>query len=458
MELSRNERWKLVALGAAIAVGAAVIAVKVVATDPAEQPPATALVKSSLATPPGRSITLDIHELSDNEGEVLLSMPTTLDAYYGYAGVLDAGERIIVATGLPLPTVDPAASGAEISAVTLVGVDPKDGASQWRTPVGRVSSCDQQFDGGVLACWGDRRVVFVDADDGTLLSDIGTDFDLSGVTVDGDVVYASGSVDGAPVLTRGTTLDPVRDDRRVFETAPDSWVYPVPDRGVAVGSVRGDGTPQYVYSVYDLDSGAKEFTFEGDSLLPVGDDLYLSSIGSESGTVGTQNLLAADGSILGPVPIPSYGAGRYPSSPSVSEPLFLGDGAYDPDTGDELWRNPAMVIGQFSGKNSAVAAVVGKTVIVTDPEAKTISGLDIESGRQRWQIPWEDAYWVRDGLTDGEYFVFGDYKGTHAISARDGTIAWSMPQLEGVDPPMVSVSSAGGTMMVSSGSVFTFWS
>ncbi|MDJ0394385.1 PQQ-binding-like beta-propeller repeat protein [Rhodococcus sp. G-MC3] len=458
MNLSRSERWKLIALGAAIVVGAAVIIVNVVSTDHEEQQPATALVESSLSTAPTRSWTLDVHTLSDNGGDVLLGMPAPLETYYGYPGLLDAGNRIIVATGYPLPKADPSSPSAETSAVTLVGVDPNDGASQWRTPIGRVSSCDQQLDGDILACWDDRRIVFVDVTDGTLLSDIGTDFDLSGATLDGDVVYASGNSDGAPVLTRGTTTDLTSDFRRDFEKAPDSWIYSVPEHGVAIESVRGDGTPQYSYTVYDLETGAKKFTFEGDSLVPVGEGLYLSSIGSESGTVGTQNLLGSDGAVVRAVPIPAYNAAGYPSSPSVPSPLFLGDGAYDPKTGDELWRNPALVVGQFNGKDSAVAAVIGRTVITTDPDARTITGLDIESGRQLWQTPWEDAYWVRDGLTDGEYFVFGDYQGTHAISARDGRIAWSMPQLDGVDPRMVRVSSAGGRMLVSSGAAFTLWS
>lgn len=458
MDLSQSERRKLTALAVAMAAGAVFVGVKIVTAEPETQTPPTSFVESSLQAPPTRSWILDVHRLSDNAGDVVLGMPATLGNYYGYSGLLTAEEHIIAATGYPLPKQDPGSPSAEISAVTLVGVNPEDGSSLWHTPIGRVSSCDQQLKGEILACWGDRRVVFVDIADGTLLSDIGTDFDLSGATVDGDVVYASGNSDGAPVLTRGTTTDLTRDSRHDFEKVTDSWIYPLPERGVAIGSVRGNGNPQYFYTVYDLESGAKKFTYEGDSLGPVGDDLYLSSIGSESGTVGTQNLLDADGSVLRAVAVPAYSAAGYPSSPSVSAPLLLGDGAYDPKSGDELWRNPAMVLGQFNGKDSAVAAVVDRAVIVTDPDARTITGLDIESGRQLWQTPWEDAYWVRDGLTDGEYFVFGDYKGIHAIRARDGKIVWSMQQEKGVDPRMVRVTSAGGTMHVSTGTSDTFWS
>jgi outer membrane protein assembly factor BamB len=457
MDLTRGERWKLTALGAAIVVGAGVIVVKTVTDRPDEPEAPTSFVESSLRKPPVRSWTLDVTKLSDNTGEVLLGMPEPLDTYYGYPRILDAGDKIVVATGLPLPQTDPSSSGVPVGAVTLVGVNMEDGSSLWRTPVGHVDGCDQRLSSNILACWEVRRVVFVDTNDGTLLADIGTDFDLSGATVVDDVVYGSGYLDGTPMLTKGTTTDLTRDFRRTVESAPDSWVYPMPERGIAIESTRGNGDPQYIYTVYDLESGAEKFTYEGDSLLAIGDNLFLSSIGSVSGTVGTQNLLRADGSIIRAVTIPAYNAAGYPARASVPLPLFLGDGAYDPSTGEELWRNPRMVIGQFNGKESAVAAAVGKSVIVTDPDTRTISGLDIESGRQLWQTPWEDAYWIRDGLTDGEVFVFSDYKGTHAIDARDGKIVWSLPLGDGAVPGSTRVSTAGEAMYAYEGNAYTFF-
>ena len=78
-------------------------------------------------------------------------------------------------------------------------------------------------------------------------------------------------------------------------------------------------------------------------------------------------------------------------------------------------RSSQIVNTATAGTGSAIAAVVGKTILVTSPETRTISGLDIESGRQLWQTPWQDAYWVRSGATDGDHFVFSDYTG----NARD---------------------------------------
>ena len=94
---------------------------------------------------------------------------------------------------------------------------------------------------------------------------------------------------------------------------------------------------------------------------------------------------------FGAIPIPSYSSSSYPSKSSTGLPMFLGDGAYDPNSGDELWRSSQIVNTATAGTGSAIAAVVGKTILVTSPETRTISGLDIESGRQLWQTPWQDG-------------------------------------------------------------------
>lgn len=459
VNLTRSERRKLSALVLALVVGAVFIAVRVATNKPetVDARQSKSVVESSLDSPPELAWTADVRALSDNEGDVMLSMPSLLDKYYGYGGLLDAGTVLIAATGYPLPAADPSNS-AEVGAVTLVGVDPDDGARLWQTPIGRVSQCSPEPESVTIACWGERRVVFIDTSDGALISDVGTDFDVNGARIVDQTVFVSGNLDGTPVLTKGTPTAVESDFRRTFERSGDfSSVYVTPDRKSVMLTSRGDGTPQYIYTIFDLDSGAEIFTYEGDSVRSVGNGLWLSSIGSESGTVGTQNLLAADGSTIRAIPRPSYGASMYPSASTDRLPMFLGDGAYDPDTGDELWRNPAMVRSEFSGAQSALVAVVGLTVIVADPEAKTLTGLDIESGRDRWTTPWEDAYWVRNGLTDGEYFVFGDYQGAHSIDATTGEIGWSIPQPEGVDPRSMVVASAAGHMTRSWGDQFTVY-
>ncbi|WFR72194.1 PQQ-binding-like beta-propeller repeat protein [Prescottella defluvii] len=458
-----KEHWKLVVLGIAL-----IAAVGTIVTKTLEDPSSTGgptqsqhLVDTKLGEAPIPAWTLDVARLSDNTGDVLLAMPQTLSAYYGYGGLSDAGNLLIAATAYPLPAAE-GQSGRPVGSVTLVGIDPADGSAKWRTRVGNVSQCGQETGQPVIACWENRRIAFVDVASGALLSEIGTDFDLNGVQVDGDTVYVSGSVsDGGSaksVLTSGTVTDVTANFRRTFDVRGDvAWVHAVPATGTIIAQERGTGDPQYLYKVFDLDTGAERFAFGGDSLQAVGDGLFLTSTGSRSGTVGTQNLLAADGSVIRAVPIPAYGSRAYPSAPSHPSPLFLGDGAYDPASGEERWRNPQLVADGSGGRTSAVGAVVGDIVVVTSAETRTITGLDLTTGRQVWQTPWQDAYWVRPGATDGRYVVFSDYTGTHSIRASDGKIMWSVPLPEGADPREVVVSDAAGTLMVSWRDHFTFW-
>ncbi|MDJ0359834.1 PQQ-binding-like beta-propeller repeat protein [Rhodococcus sp. H29-C3] len=458
MELTRRERSKLGALGVAVVVGIVFITVRVALDETASAggPPERSAIDTSLAERPEQAIHLDPHVLSDNGSDVLLAMPYKLDMYYGYGGVLGGNDVVVAATGYPLPTAD-LGSGTGVGPVTLVGVDTADGSPLWKTIVGRVSACSDTVESVVIACWSDRRIVFVDTSDGTLLSDIGTEFDVMNVRFVDDNVYVVGNSDRSPILTRGTATDISADYLRTFPASDDlAYVAPLPEFGIAMTTYRGSGGAQYTSTVHDLDTDAERFVYEGDSLQALSKDLFVSTVGIQSGSAGTQNLLDGHGELIRAIPIPSAVVGGYPSLPSTPVPAFAGDGAYDAVTGAELWRNPLMVEGTFA-KESAVVAVVGRTVVVADPEGRTIVGLDVDTGEQRWLTPWQDAYWVRGGLTDGEYFVFGDYTGTHALRVRDGAIMWSLPLPDGADPRVVQVGPGGGHVLVSSATQFTIW-
>lgn len=451
-----KEHWKLVVLGIALIAALGTIITNLLVNRSSTQPSwhGQHEMNMSLREPPEPAWTLDVTRLTDNPGDVLLAMPQTLGSYYGYGGLFDAGDLLIAATAYPLPATE-GQSGRPVGAVTLVGIDPVNGSAKWRTRVGNVGQCGQETGQPIIACWENRRITFVDLASGALLSEIGTDFDLNGAQVDGDTVYVSGSVsDGGPaksVLTSGTVTDITANFRRTFDVrGAQGTAYARPETGTMITYERGHpNEPPYIYTVYDLRTGDRRFAFEGDSLQEVGEGLYLASTGGRSGTVGTQNLLAGDGSVIRAVPVPVYVPQDPPGKPSTSAPLFLGDGAYDPKTGAELWRNSALVNEGSAQRSSTLSAVVGRTVVVSSADARTITGLDLESGRQLWQTPWQDAYWIRGGATDGKYFVFSDYTGTHSIRASDGKIMWSMPLPDGADPREVVVSNVAGNLMVS---------
>jgi hypothetical protein len=473
MQLRLKEHWKLVALGLALLVAIAFIVVSVISdsSDAAWPKQKTGgpiveqgVVDVDLSDPPQQAWELDVRALTDNPGDVLLSMPSTLDSYYGYGNTYQVGDVLVAATAYPLPKTDESSSSQGVGAVTLVGVNPDDGSPLWKTRIGGViGQCSQQNESTIIACWGDRRMIFVDTATGTLMSDLGTDFDLNGATIAGDTVYTSGErMDGTVrtrILASGTTTNLTANFVRTFEPSEKfGAVYTVPHTDTVIAMEQGDGgDPQYRYRIYDLQSGAERFRFEGDSLVPTGNGLFLTSVGGRSGYAGTQNLLASDGSTIRAIPIPSYSSSSYPSKPSTAVPMFLGDGAYDPESGDELWRSSQIVNTATAGTGSTIAAVVGKTILVTSPETRTISGLDVESGRQLWQTPWQDAYWVRSGATDGDHFVFSDYTGMHSIRARDGKMMWSVPLPPEVDPRGVVVSNAGKNVSFSWQNHFTVW-
>ncbi|MDI9918493.1 PQQ-binding-like beta-propeller repeat protein [Rhodococcus sp. IEGM 1379] len=260
------------------------------------------------------------------------------------------------------------------------------------------------------------------------------------------------------ILTSGNTTNLTANFIRKFEPSEKfGSVYAIPSTDTVIAMEQGTGDPQYRYTIYDLHSGTERFRFEGDSLIPVGDGLFLTGLGGRSGYVGTQNLLASDGSTIRAVPIPSYSSSQYPSMPSTALPMFLGDGAYDPTSGDELWRSSQLVDTQMAGTSSTIAAIVGNAILVTSPESRTISALDIESGRQLWQTPRQDAYWIRNGVTNGENFVFSDYTGIHSIRAHDGKMMWSVPLPAVVDPRGVAIANAGNNVSFSWKNHFAVW-
>jgi outer membrane protein assembly factor BamB len=456
-----KQHWKLLAFVGVLLVALGAIAVAVVPDS--EEPPslrATPTVRGSFAEAPTVAWTLDVRRLGTVDTDVLLSLPSTLSSYYGYGSVASAGSALIAAVGTP-----DADNPNHVSDVTLVGVDPENGTALWRARIGEVDQCAYPTDDSPLACWSKNRVVFIDVHNGTLLGDIGTDFDIASAVVDGDTVYVGGARQEAgapddvqtPVATRGTVTDIDVSYRREYpDRGPFAAAYVSPRSSSVIVNTPNDAQNNGRYLVVDSESGEPRFDFVGESLQTVSDALFLTSDGSRSGDVGTQNLVDDKGSVVRAIPVPTYPVFDYPGR-TDELPLFVGDGAYDRITGDELWRNPAMVRVDSSGRNSAVSAVVGDAVIVRSPDAKTLTALDLYDGEQRWQIPWEDAYWIRDGASDGDNFVFTDYQGMHAIRALDGAALWSVPLPPDADPRVLRVTPAAERLSTSWANQFVMW-
>ncbi|GGF90792.1 hypothetical protein GCM10007304_00880 [Rhodococcoides trifolii] len=403
--------------------------------------------------------------LSDDDTHVLLAAPYTLSEYYGYGSPITTSSSIVAALGTPGP--GGVGDGREVADVTLVGVDVADGSPLWHTAVGQIDQCSAPARGVVLACWSARRVAFVDSVSGEAIGSADVDFDIDDVKTAGDDVFVSGTVlppDGrddvrTPVLTRGTVDDTDAVYRRDFESLGHySYAQSFPVRGLTTVGTSNTLAGPAVTRVVDSATGESLFAYAAESSSPVSSNIVRAQNGVRAGLIGTEELLDRSGATVAGVAIPSSSALTYVGARGDdSRPLFLGDGAYDAETGAELWRNPDMIIRESGGPTSAVKAVVDQTIIVTSPDTRTITGIDVTTGERRWQTPWQDAYWVREGATDGNYYVFGDYTGMHAIRAADGAVVWSLPLPAGADPREVRVGGAAGRLSIAWRDQFTVY-
>lgn len=89
-------------------------------------------------------------------------------------------------------------------------------------------------------------MILVDTATGTLMSDLGTDFDLNGATIAGDTVYTSGErMDGTVrtrILASGTTTNLIANFVRTFEPSEKfGAVYTVPHTDTVIAMEQGDG-------------------------------------------------------------------------------------------------------------------------------------------------------------------------------------------------------------------------
>ncbi len=338
----------------------------------------------------------------------------------------------------------------------VLALDPSSGERLWLRDVGPVRQCAEEIDDTVLACYGDHRVVYLDVTDGRILGDISTDENVYHVRAANGVGYVS---------TRSEDMLVSRIRSGTYTELDTHWSAtfdsPVPGRP-ASPAVFPDKNIVDVYSsgahhIIDIDTGAPRFAFFGENPLPLRNDLYVNVSRAGDGAL-VEVILDGTGKVVTVVPVATLGLSPRPWANLGDDdvPLFLGDGAYDPISGAELWRNPATVEGT-GGLDSAVLAAVGDTVIVRSSETRTFSGIDLRTGLTRWTTPWQDAYWARAGAIDGEHYVFGDYTGMHAIRASDGAMMWSVLWPEGVDPREMSVSETAGVLTVSSRFGSTVW-
>lgn len=451
-------RWKFLVLALAALLAATTVCAYFVVGNLSHNEPKVRI--HDLGVLPSRAWTLDVAAVAGNPTGVLLALPQTLDSYYGYGALLDAPTKLVGAIGTP--AAGDADGSQRVDAVTLVGISRDDGTAQWRRPVGAVTQCADQLDSGVIACWDRKRIVFVDTATGKLLSETEPGFEVGRGEVIGGTAFISGiGMNGAKhqiELTSGTPADPAATFERTFDIAGPLPAVDeiVPSQNMLVITTQTGDNPIYQSTVYDLDSGTPRFTIGNNTMRVVGDGLLLTTQPSALNPVGIQQLFSRDGSPIVTAPVPAYTPDTLPTATNGPPPVLLGDGAYDPFSGEERWRDPQMLT-YGADSISTARAMAGTAVIVASADTQSLIGLDTHSGQQLWRTPWTDAYWIHNGLTDGKHYVFTDYTGIHSLRVADGAIVWSLPLPPGADPRSATISDAGGDILLTTGAEISLW-
>ncbi|KQR96122.1 hypothetical protein ASG12_18055 [Williamsia sp. Leaf354] len=394
--------------------------------------------------------TLDTARVATGPGEVLLSVASPGVDANGYGVLVDAAENLIAAAGRRR-------AFNEIADITLVGIDRADGHPIWRRPVGPVANCTDDPVTESIACWSPTRVTIVDTATGDVRGSATTDFTVASVTVSGDATYVSGTRGTGPaasvVLATGTVRTPVASTRTIADATPGASISDVvPDRNVVIVRATAGQDIGFASAVYSLDTGVRRFAADG-IVTAIGDTLFRSEtypqgierlLDDTGAPVVTQRLSLPDGSFQPQVTATAFA------------PVVMGNGVFDPRTGALLWRDPVLDWGKQDGGISP--AVVGSTLIAASLDGNLI-GLDTRTGRRMWTTPLPVAFYVRSGITDGRFFVFGDTTGMHSIDAVNGRIVWSVasrsPSPGAIS--LTSVSGSGGDIVRAEGNSISVW-
>lgn len=319
-------------------------------------------------------------------------------------GYIDGGEVMIVGVG-------GTPSGPEV-----VAVDRADGRIRWRHDLGL--GCSEVLFGDRIACVegvpGDKRVTFLDIDDGTVLSetapDVYTRVDQAGRTLvysgvdDRERLHiAGGSSERADEYW---TVEPQPFGGTRFFTESDGTTAAVQDYSSSGGTtfvVREDGT--------FVTDGVKGYS----TFAPDGSALIIS--GSPAGTRVVPVDGRAEFDIPGIVSLPTLMVPG--SSRSV---LVAGSDGYDATTGEYLWTSAAL------DETTTIAAVVANVAMANTADGSI--ALDTRDGVELWESDLSiDSY---RSSTDGRRLFQQGPRGLTALDIATGDIVWE--NLEGAPP------------------------
>ncbi|MFI7000086.1 PQQ-binding-like beta-propeller repeat protein [Nocardia sp. NPDC050175] len=363
-------------------------------------------------------------------------------------GFLDAGDTLVTV----LATSN---SGMHLQDPKMVGIDAATGAVRWQTPAADLAGCGRTPVDGSLVCFtgpsaAPAAVIGYDIASGKVTR-TPTDWNVFALATTADRVYvAEGDVESDDVRVHSGTLADL----------DANWSRPF-----AMGTGWDDIDPD----VLDVSHGQGLLTLGVQVAgfdLGTGEPTWTSNLGGCSRTAATSTALVvrtdsdcAAHHITGSTVLDRTGqvlassnneAAHYLSLDQPTDdtiPVLLADGAHDRRTGNLVWTSPDLIT-KLSNTNSdngnatigTATAIVGDTAILRDSDARTMTGLDMRTGRRLWQIQTERYGTIN--AWDGQVVIQSDSTGLWAIDPKSGTMTWDIP-FRAVDKNPDAITGSG---------------
>ncbi|MEV0685499.1 PQQ-binding-like beta-propeller repeat protein [Nocardia sp. NPDC050378] len=329
----------------------------------------------------------------------------------------DSGSSGFVATDDILVTV--VGTG---EASTLYGIDAYDGSIRWRAPAADLGGCaDVPVDGHLVCFTGfsadGTAVVGYDLSTGQSTR---TPIDWSpfAIAATEDRVYlVEGNAEDDDVRVRaGTLQDPDRFWTTQFALG-GAWEDVLMDIIIDVTHGQGVLALSSDLAGFALDTGAPTWTATragcGWSSALAG--ALVRRVSCDTGT----DILDRTGKPLPTTETPGRTLLDHPADDTI--PVVLGNRAYDRRTGATVWTSPDLE----ATSTSTLVAVVDDTALLADPEAQTLTALDMHTGHRRWQRPQSTP--IETVATTTDPIVITHTNGLTALDRATGDPLWDIP-------------------------------
>lgn len=444
--MTAKSTWALIA--ATVVAVASVTAAGFVLAD--RSPNSTKKITGTSAETPGLAWSLDPAEylgrpfadFSDPRGGSSFNS--------GEPGFIVSGDTLVTIAGIPT-------AGMDLKDPVMIGVNATDGTVLWQAPAHDLVQCSETPLGGRIYCYALNTregwsLVTYDIESGASVRRKSPEA-IFGLTTTSDTLYiAEGSPEENDVRVHSGTFDDVSANwTHAFDIGGsyEELYGDVLTVTNGVGLVRtGNELAQF-----DTESGTQVWSSSDDCVydatLIAGGVVAQSNTDCETYNGVTEQLLRdADGTVLVTTDGNAVQNPIVETSGGADVPVLLGDSAFDPETGQQLWTNPDLV----ESAQGAVSAIAGGVVYVRDPSNDGESGIDVRTGKQLWHNDTAQMFTPTAG--HGTVIVGTDGIALTALDVRTGKVAWTAPFVA-IDPDPETFGSGGAVEPYDDGWIFS---